>query len=161
MVISRRPEEVPQIGAVVPDDFGGRVQCGVLFIDRHRVRNVISGLLRWILNEVTAAVTCTGSGPCFRSPEEAIVRLADCNAIGGAIGSSVPGLSGVVTAACSGLLTDLTQRLQNAIDSATATLSILTLQGQVAITDARHLDRGQWFGSLVGRDFPGQFTASR
>jgi hypothetical protein len=162
MLVSRRPEDVPQIGAVRPEDFGAKVQCGVLFLDKHRVRNVLSGLLRWVLDEVTAAVTCTGGGPCYQSPEDAVRRLADCSAIGNAVAGSVFGLGGgAITTACNGLLDGMLAKLTMAIDASTTTLSILSVQGQAQITDANHLASGRWNGSLVGRDFPGEFTATR
>ena len=161
--ITRRPVDIPQIGMVRPEEFGAKIQCGQLYIDRHRVRNVISGLLRWVLDEVTQVVTCTAtSGPCFQRPEDAVRQLADCSAIGNAIAGNVFGLgSGAITAACQGLLDNVLGQVTSAIDASTATLSVLTLQGEAAITSPTRLGSGRWNGSLVGSDFPGEFTAAR
>ena len=168
MMVSKRPEDIPEIGQVRPEDFSARVLCGELYVDRHRIRNAVGGLLRWVLDTVVNIVTCADNGPCYNSPEDAVNGIVDCDAIAQAIDDALssaipfaPSVYGAVDNACNGLKNQITSRIQMAIDQAVATFSVVSLAGQAHVAGASTLDQGVWAGSLVGSDFPGEWTANK
>jgi hypothetical protein len=63
-VVSKRPEDFPEIGQVVPEVSSARVFCGVVYIDKHRIRDVLTRLLRQVVRESVHAAMCIGAGTC-------------------------------------------------------------------------------------------------
>jgi len=167
--VSKRPEDIPEIGMVRPESFGGRVLCGQLYVDKHRIHNVVGGLLRWVIDTVTQIVTCANNGPCYQTPEEAVADIIDCASVAGAIDSAVqnalgpfaPVLYALVYTACGNAKSEIIRQIRMAIDQATATFGLVSLQGQAHVADASTLDNGTWQGSLLGGDFPGEWSARK
>jgi len=168
VMVSKRPEDIAEIGQVRPEDFSARVLCGEVYVDRHRIRNAVGGLLRWVLDTVVNIVTCANNGPCYNSPEQAIAGIVDCDAIAQAIDNALanaipfaPSVYGAVDNACNGLKNQITSRIQMAIDQAVASFSLVSLAGQAHVAGPSTLDQGTWAGSLVGGDFAGEWTATK
>ncbi len=161
-MITAVPETIPEIGAIEPEDFGARYSCGDLYIDRHRIHNTLSGLVRWLINTVVEVATG------YPTAEGAIDAAIDCSAIASALNSAYQSLTGsgtsitgTVQAACTGLENQLLTNLQQLIDDATVQLSVVSMQGIATVASDSRLDPGTWYGSVVGGDFPGDFTAVR
>jgi hypothetical protein len=161
-VITAVPGDIPEIGAIEPEDFGARYSCGDLYIDRHRVHNTLSGLVRWLLN--TVVEISTG----HPTPEEAIGAAIDCQAIAESLNDAYQqacdcngDITVAVEAACTGFESQLITDLQALVDDAAVQLSVLSLQGVAEVADEDRLAPGQWYGSVLGGDFPGDFTAVR
>lgn len=161
-VISAAPVDIPEIGEVEPEDFNARYSCGSLYIDQHRIENTLSGLVRWIVN--TVVEISTG----YSSPESAIDAAFNCTAIADGINSAWQSacgcstdVSAVVEATCTSYKNDLVAQLTAAIDEATVSLSVVSLQGVADTPDETHMLDGIWYGSVIGWDFPGDFTGLR
>jgi hypothetical protein len=167
--VSKRPEDIPEIGMVQPEDFSARVMCGELYIDKHRINNTLKNFLRWLLNDVIAAVTCESASPtaCFRTPEDALNGIIDCENfaqfVENQVGDPIPFVDtySVVDAGCNGVKRTLISKVQSAINTASTTFGLLAIQGEAHVTSANALDMGKWDGSLFGGDFPGEFTATK
>ena len=161
-VVSERPEDIPEIGAVVPEDFGARYSCGDLYIDRHRIKNVLSGLVAWVVNtmvEITTGYTDVASALDAAIPCASIADSIN-DAWQSACGCSTD-VSAVVEATCDSYKDDMIAQITTLLDEATVSLSVVTLKGITAIPDGTHMNDGIWFGSVIGGDFPGEFTATR
>jgi hypothetical protein len=161
-VITARPEDIAEIGPVTPEDFGARYWCGDLYIDRHRVHNALSGLVRWMVD--TLVEITTG----YPSVEQAIDAAIDCPGIAAAVNQAWQSACGCNTdigpgieAACAGYKGDMVAVLTEALDEAAIRLAVLSLEGVAVIPDAQRMIDGVWYGSLVGGDFPGTFDADR
>jgi hypothetical protein len=157
------PSQLPGISEVVPEAFDASYSCGELFIDRHRVKQQMSGLVRFLLD--TAAQAASG----YDNVETALSHLVDCPAVAstlddyvGSVCTFCPVITGPATAACSALVQQGVSRLGQAIDDASVKLSVITLKGIIDVAaDGSSLSGGEWYGSLVGGDFPGEFSAQR
>jgi len=162
-VITRRPEDIPEMGPVEPEDFGARYSCGQLYIDRHRIHNALSGLIRWVLD--TMVEIATG----YPTVESALDAAINCAAIADGINDAWHSACGCSTdispgveAACTGFKSDMISELTTLIDEATIELSVVSLQGIATIPDnGNQMLDGSWYGELVSRDFPGEFSAFR
>lgn len=161
-VITAAPDTIPEIGAIEPEDFGARYSCGDLYIDRHRIHNTLSGLVRWLVNTVVEIATG------YPTPEQAIDAAIDCPAIAQALNNTYQNLTGggtnitsTVEAACTGLENQMLTQLQQLIDDAAVKLSVVSLQGVGHVASETRMDPGTWYGSVLGGDFPGDFTAVR
>jgi len=159
--VSERPEDIPEIGPVTPEDFGARYACGQLFIDRHRVKNALQGLVRWMIN--TATEITTG----YPTLELAIDAAVDCANIAVGINQAWRNAGGgfdittAVETSCLGFEADLLMRVTMLIDNAAIELSVVSLEGVADVTSERRLDAGVWAGRLLSGEFPGAFDASR
>ena len=56
--ISSPPSAIPEIGQVVIPAYTSKEVCGVLFIDKHDIDNVVGGLIKWAINTALSLVTC-------------------------------------------------------------------------------------------------------
>jgi hypothetical protein len=161
-VVSRAPADIPEVGAIEPEEFGALYSCGRLYIDRHRIHNSISGLLRYVIDTVIEIATG------YPSVEEAIDAAIDCDGIAGSIndawqdtsGSSIDITQPILTA-CHGAVASVLDSIQRVVDEATLNLAVLSLQGRVTVGSGRALTDGRWTGSVIGFDFPGEFRADR
>jgi hypothetical protein len=168
MLISRPPEEIPQIGTVEPVEYPSRVLCGELYLDAHRIHNVVGGLLRWVVDTVVEIVTCAAGGPCYHSPEEALDRLIDCEGLAREVDDLVqnvlpfaPSVYAALDGACVELRGAVTERIEMALDQAATMLGLLGLKGQGHVAGSGGIDQGSWAGSLLGGQFAGEWTATR
>lgn len=161
-IITARPEDIPEIGPITPEDFGARYSCGQLYIDRHRVQNSLTWLVRWLLDTLVEATTG------YPTVEEAIDAAIDCDGIAAGINSAWQSACGCSTditagiaATCTGFKADLMTQITMLIDEAAVNLSVVSLAGIADVQDASHLDPGVWYGAVIGFDFPGDFTGTR
>lgn len=161
-VIRERPQDISEVGPITPEDFGARYSCGDLYVDRHRVSNSLSGLVRWLVNTVVEIATG------YPTVEAALDAALPCDQIAAAINNAWQSACGcssdvsvVVEATCESYKSDLIDQVVTAIDGAVVTLSVLTLKGVGNVQDANTLTSGVWYGSVIGGDFPGTFSAVR
>ncbi len=156
------PEQIPEIGRIEPEEFGARYSCGQLYIDRHRVKNVLSGLVRWVVNTIIEASTG------YATVEAAIDAAIDCPAIARGVANAwqrtcncQTDLAPVAQAACSAFEVDLLDRVTMLLDGASVRLSVLSMQGVAEVASPTQLQPGTWYGSVIGFDFPGELSATR
>jgi hypothetical protein len=156
-IISAAPQDIPEVGEIRPEEFAALYSCGDLYFDRHRIKNTIGGLIRWVVNSVIEASTG------HRTVQEAISNAIDCDGLADAIeratGSS--GIADPVRNACTTAVGNIVAQIDAVLDEATITLSVLSLQGRARVTGERTLVDGTWTGSVIGFDFPGEFAADR
>lgn len=168
-MISEQPQNIPEIGHVPTYTFTSREICHVYFIDQHEVENVVGGLIRWAIDAVVTAVTCSVQGwTCYYSLEEALYDIVNCDDIAWALDDFVYNSFGlevydIVYSACSAAKDPAIQGMIDYLDELTVTFSVLSLRGQADIVDDNHLGStsnfGRWYGSLAGGNFDGTFTA--
>jgi hypothetical protein len=156
-LVSEAPENVPQIGQPVFINFEASAICGVVYIDKHKVEGVLSGILKWIVDTVVQIETCQNGGPCYQSLSDAIVNSIDC--------SQIMDLAAQV--ACTGFVAGLGGAIDNAINSWLLNYSLMTLKGTALVDPTGHrLDKGHWDGTLgdgvgIFKNFTGEWSASR
>ncbi len=167
-MVSTRPEDIPEIGQVPTYTFTSREICHVYFIDRHEVRNVVGGIIRWLIDALVTMVTCSQGWGCYYSLEEALDALIDCDAIATAIDDFVYDTFGVeaydaALSACEAGKDPAIDAIIRYLEQLTVTFSVLSMRGQAPILDDRHLgsaaNPGRWYGSLAGGNWQGEFTA--
>jgi hypothetical protein len=161
-VVSKAPSDIPEIGAVEPEPFSARYSCGSLYVDRHRIHNTLSGLIRWVLN--TSIEIATG----YPTIEAALDAAIDCDGIADDLNDAwhVVSPNGIdirdtVFNACDGLKQGMIDQINALLDEATVTLSVVSLQGRAKVYSEHGLREGIWDGSVLGYDFPGEFTADQ
>ena len=153
-----KPEQLPGVSEVLPEDFSARYHCGDLLIDRHRIRGTLGQLVRWVLDTGTQAITG------HPNVETALGDIVDCPAVGNTLASacSICGvLSGVATGACQGFVQVGVAQVGQAIDEAAVKLALLKLKAVVPVNQDGTLGAGTWYGSLVGGDFKGTLAATK
>jgi len=162
-VITARPEDISEIGSVEPEDFGARYSCGSVYIDRHRIKNVLNGLIRWMLDSLVEATTG------YSSIESALNAAVNCGAIANGLNDAWQSACGcstdirsAVQAKCNDYKSDMLDKLGRLIDEAAIKMSVVTLQGIATVPDSgTQMLNGTWYGELIDRDFPGEFSADR
>jgi len=166
-LITENPANIPEIGTVPQQSFSSREICGVFFIDRFDVPNVVGGLIRWAIEVTLTAVTCSVPGwPCYYSLEDALNDLIDCNAIAWEIDDLVYNSFGIevydaVYNFCDNGKGQAIQAILDALDNLTVQLNLMSMRGQADIVTSSFLDNGRWYGSLAGGSYDGEFTATR
>jgi hypothetical protein len=173
--ISSPPSAIPQIGQVVIPTYGSHEVCGVLFIDKHKVDNVIGGLVKWAIDIALSAATCSvPTVPCYGSVDQALQQTINCQALGvqldklvSSIWSSAPPIESLIAGACNSLKQQLIQTLTQELAALAPKLSKLELSGTVAIPNPpgdSTLKNGKWYGVLgdvIKGNFQGEFSAKR
>jgi hypothetical protein len=159
-VVTERPEDIPEIGEVIPEDFGAVYYCGDLYIDKHRIENVLSGLVLWIVNTLVEITTP------YTDIEDALDAAIPCASIADAINDAWQSACGCSTditagvqAACNAYKDDMIDQLITLLDEAAISLSVVSLKGIANIPDGAHMTNGRWYGAVFGGDFPGEFSA--
>ncbi len=152
MQIHQKPENVMQIGKPVMIPFTASAICGVLYVDKHDVEGVLSGLLQWIVDTVVWIST----NGMYQSLSAAIVGAIDCSQVG-----NLP-----AQLACDNFVNGLGQKIDDALNMWLLSYSLMTLQGTAIVTDAHHLDQGKWDGTLgslggIFNNFDGEWSATR
>ncbi|MFH2009904.1 MAG: hypothetical protein ABI333_25135 [bacterium] len=166
-LISEDPANIPEIGYVPAQNFTSREICEIFYIDRFDVENVVGGLIRWAVEAMLTAVTCSVPGwPCYYSLEDALEDMIDCDEIAFAIDDVIYNATGfdvydLVYDGCDALKGPAINAVINWLDNIEVTLSLLTLRGMADIQDDWHLINGNWYGTLAGGNFDGEFTADR
>ncbi|MBU1244715.1 hypothetical protein KKD52_07370 [Myxococcota bacterium] len=167
-IVSDSPQNILGF-SVHPEDFTSREICGTFYIDRHRIENVVGGLVRWAIEAMVTIVSCSSSDmPCYYSLEEALEDIIDCDSIAVAIEDLVwsiwedaPSVYSPVYSACDSQKQNAINAILNALDNITVQLNLLSLRGMSPIVTDRDMHPGRWFGSLAGGNFTGDFTAIR
>ncbi len=156
-----KPEMLPGVTDVLPEDFSARYHCGDLLIDRHRIKGTMGQLVRWVLDTGTQAIT---GEPNI---ETALGNIVNCPAVGNSVNNActVPfvcgALAGVATGACQGFVQVAVAQVGQAIDEAAVKLALLKLKAVVPVNADGTLGDGTWYGSLVGGDFKGTMQATK
>jgi len=174
--ISSPPAAIPQIGQVKVPTYSSHEVCGVLFIDKHQVNNVVGGLIQWAINTALSVVTCSvNSVPCYGSVDQALQQSINCQMLGmqldqvvKSIWSGAPSVAMIVIQACENEKQKLIQLLNQELAGLTTKLSLLELSGTVNIPNPpgdNVLSGGQWTGVLgtgiAKGSFKGDFKANR
>ena len=157
MTIMKKPEDVMQIGQPVIIPFSASAVCGVLYVDKHKVEGVLSGILKWIVDTVVQISTCQNGGPCYMSLSDAIVGAIDCGQI----------QDFAAKAACIGFTSGLGKKIDDALNQWLLNYSLMTLKGTAIVNPNGHaLEMGHWDGTLgdgigIFKNFNGEWTATR
>jgi hypothetical protein len=143
-------------------EFDAAASCGAFVIERHDVDVSIGAIIAWIVDTVTYEAT-DGRYRTFRDALTAATS-GFCGEVGRIAGETVPsypGLAGTVSRACDGAVASLITELDDTIRSGRLGLDVMTLKGYAPIAGPNALRPGVWEGTLVGRDFTGDFDAFR
>lgn len=158
MFISAAPEKIPQIGKPVFVPFDSSLICGVLYVDKHVVQGVLSGILHWIVDMVVEFETCgQGMGICFHTLSDAIDAGINCNLVNDPNAKK----------ACLDFRNGLKQTIDTALNLFVVNYSLMTLKGTALVDKpAKTLQNGQWEGTLgdglkLFKDFTGIWSGSR
>ncbi len=168
--ISEQPQNIPQIGHVPTYVFTSREICHVYFIDKHEIQNVVAGLIRWVIDAMVTAVTCSVPGwTCYYGLEEALHDIVDCDVIADAIDNFVYDAFGldvynIVYSSCSAAKNPAINGILSYLDDLETTFSILTMRGRSDIINDNRLGNppsnpGRWTGTLGGGNWSGRFSA--
>jgi hypothetical protein len=157
------PSGLPGVSEIKPDEFAAWYSCGELYIDRHKIENSLSQLVRFLLDSITNAVTG------YPDIETALYNMVDCYSFAIAVDNYVysvcsycPVVTGIIDAACTGLKTVGIAKITEKIDEAAVKMSVIKRKGIGTVeASGTTLSNGQWYGALVGNDFPGEFTATK
>jgi hypothetical protein len=158
-VVMKKPEDLAQIGQPVFVPFKASAVCGVLYVDKHKVQGVLSGILRWIIDTVVEVSTCGNpqSGVCYHTLGDAIDGALDCWAV----------TDLTAQAACFTFKNGLKNNIQQAIDAWVINYSVMTLKGTAKVPPGGKLiTDGQWDGTLgngtsLFKNFTGEWSAKR
>jgi hypothetical protein len=144
-----------------PSPFNAEAVCGTFNIERHDVNVSIGSIIAWAVDTLVYEL----SEHRWATASDALTEMAGgfCDALGEAADESVDydgvgaAVSGVCRDALASLIDDAIRRLIDARIGA----SPITLRGEAPITGPSSLRPGTWDGTLLGSDFPGEFTADR
>ncbi len=151
-----RPNDLPGVDDVVPEDFAARYHCGDLLIDKHRIQNSMGGLIRWLLDTAAEAIT----GEPGISMEQALAGIVDCQGVGQALtNASGVNVTDLAAGACQGLVQVAALKVGQMIDEASIAMSLIKLSAVVPVNSDGTMEEGVWYGSLAGGDFLGTLSA--
>ena len=156
--IQAKPENVPQIGQPVILNFQASAVCGVLYVDKHKVEGVLSGILKWIIDTIVQLQTCPNNGPCYMSLADAVDAAIDCSQVQGNLAA---------LAACQGFKLGLHNKIDQALNAWLLDYALMTLKGTALVNASGHsLDKGLWDGTLgngntIFKNFTGEWSAAR
>jgi hypothetical protein len=170
--ISTPPANIPEIGQVTIPAYTSKEVCGVLFIDKHNIDNVVGGIIKWAIDTALSLVTCNTQGaPCFNSVDEALQQTIDCAMLAAqlealilSIWSGAPSIAASIEQACNGQKGNLIDTIVKELASITTKLKLLQLSGVVNIPNPGGdsvLQGGKWYGTLGGGNFQGDFSAQK
>ena len=151
--VMKRPEDVPQIGKPIQVAFQASSVCGILYVDKHKIEGVLSGILKWIV-DTFIEISTKGQ---YKTLSAAISGAIDC--------SKVQDLA--AKAACLAFTKGLAQKIDDALKSWLLNYSLMTLKGTAKIDPgAKLLLDGQWDGTLGNgggffKNFTGEWSAKR
>jgi hypothetical protein len=160
-----RPDNLPGVpggSSLEPDEYQALYSCGVLYLDRHRVQDTMAGLIRFLVDTVVEAATG------YPNLETALSGFVDCTSIGYALDNQVagacsfcPSVAGLAAGACQGFVNTAAVKAGQEIDEAAVEMSLIKVKGTAAIAEDGTISDGRWYGSLLGGDFPGEFSLQR
>ena len=168
--VSTTPDKIPGLGVVTTEPYSAREVCGILYLDKHKVKNAIGKIFRWAVEAALTAVTCLqgGSVPCYTDLKTMFNDVIDCPAFAKAVQAAYPSTSGLeatVLAACIAQKATLTTMLLDALDDLSTKMTYMSLGAKADIASASQLINGKWYGVLGGSygkgNFEGTFTGVR
>lgn len=165
--ISESPSNIPQIGYIPQQTFTSREICEIFYIDTFDVDNVVGGLIRWGIEAMLTAVTCSVPGwPCYYSLEDALDDLIDCDDIAYAIDDMVYNTFGFdvydpVWEVCDNMKQPAIDAIIQALDDIEVNLSLMSMRGDADIDNDQTMSNGRWYGTLVGGNYDGEFSATK
>jgi hypothetical protein len=117
------------------------------------VTGVLSGILTWIVNTIIQIET---NGQ-FNTLGDALQAAFNCNQL-------LPNVANF--GICQAFVSGLAQKINDALNMLLVNYSLMTLKGTALVTDAHHLDKGHWDGTLgdgIGlfKNFDGDWSATR
>lgn len=143
-----------------PSPFNASAVCGTFHIDRHDVNVSIGSIIAWVVD----TLVYEASEHRWASASEALTELAGgfCDALADAADAAVDydvrdAVSGACRSALASFIDDAIRELLDARLGA----SPITLRGRAPVTGPDSLRPGTWDGTLLGREFPGEFSADR
>jgi hypothetical protein len=156
-----RPEDIID-WSFSPSEFDAAATCGVFEIERHDVDVSIGAIIAWIVNTVTYEAT----DHAYTTFRDALTAATSgfCSEVGRIAGETVtsyPGVASTVTSACNGAVAGLIDQIDTTITEGRVGFDVMTLKGYAPIAGPNSLRPGVWEGTLVGRDFTGDFDAFR
>jgi hypothetical protein len=158
-VVMEKPENVPQIGKPIDIPFTASGVCGILYVDKHKVEGVLSGILKWMVDTVVQIATCDNQNAnvCYMTLSDAIVGSIDC--------SQVQDIA--AQAACFAFVNGLAQKIDDLLNQFLLNYSLMTLKGTAVVNpNGKALTNGHWDGTLgdgigIFQNFTGEWSASR
>lgn len=165
--ISEDPANIPEIGYVPMQSFSSREVCGIFFIDRFEVNNVVGGLIRWAVEATLTAITCSVPGwGCYYSIEDAMEDLIDCDSIAYELDDLAYNTFGIevydaVYNLCENGKQQAIDALINWLDNIEVSLNLMSMRGQADIATSSFMNNGRWYGTLVGGSYDGEFSATK
>lgn len=143
-----------------PSPFNASAVCGTFHIDRHNVHVSIGSIIAWAVD----TVIYEASGHQWSGAAEALGELTGgfCEALADAADRAIDyDVRTAVNSACRSALSRLVDAALRELLDARLGASAMTLRGQAPVTGPDSLRPGTWNGTLLGREFPGEFTAAR
>ena len=144
-----------------PSPFNASAVCGTFHIERHDVNVSIGAIIAWAVD----LLVYEASDHQFDSAADALGSLAGgfCDALADAVAQAdiYSGAPGAVRGLCQSGLQTLIDEAIDRLVNARLGLDLITLRGQSPVAGPNALRPGTWDGTLVGRDFSGEFDASR
>ena len=173
--LSTPPSAIPEIGQVKIPNYTSAEVCGVLFISKHELNNVVGGLVKWAINAAFSIVICSTQGPCYNSVGDALQLAINCPMLAiqidqmvQSLWSGAPSVSSLVEQGCELAKQSLITKLENELNSLDSKLSLLELSGTAAIPNPpgdNVLPAGKWSGVLgtgiAKGNFDGEFSAKK
>jgi Cys-rich repeat protein len=169
--VSASPQQIPGMGKVTTTgSYIAQEVCGVLFFDKHQVKNGIGKIYRWAVESIVIGVACLAKGapsPCYPGVKAMLNDLIDCPKLASAVGgqNSLPGLESLVLTTCNAEKGDFINLLVKELDDLASKIDYMTLTGKADIQDPQTLVNGNWNGVLGGGfgkgNFEGTFTGAK
>ena len=162
--VEGRPEDI--LGwDVSSSPFTAHANCGVLYIDRYDVDAAVGAIIAWLVDTLVYIVS-DGQYDTLAEAMFDFERGNFCPNVADAADDLAQQLGAgnvynLVLAACDTALGRLIDDALDAINEAMLEFTALRLQGRADISDANTLSNGHWAGTMAGRDFTGDFRASR
>jgi hypothetical protein len=170
-MISSAPAGIPQVGQVRVPNYLVTEVCGTVFLDRHRIRNTVGGILKWAVTAALGLAMCDG-GACFHTVEQALAQAFNCQLIAmqldALIASAIPvapSIAGLVELACEIQRDILISDLMGELNGLTTKMSLLELSGVAELSHPDQPSHGVWHGVLGNPvdkgNFDGKLTMQR
>ncbi len=137
-------------GFTSPPGYGVQV-CGTdATFDQHDLSAALGGLVNVLLDAITNIATCSNSGPCYSSFNQAVQAALDCSQYTG---------SAQVT--CQLQSAALLSEIQNALSQIAVGFGAAKVAGTAQVPDGTDITQGVWAGTAFGATFPGTFSATK
>ena len=167
-VVRGRIEEITGFH-VDHDSIEAEAICGTFYLHRHDVSIAFGTIVRWILDVI---VTIVSDGE-WLSLEDFFDELTGvCDLIADAVDElawdlsesldiTLPDVYDIVLRTCELGVTSATDAALDWLEGIMVSSDAMTLGGHATIASPRELEDGRWDGTLIGRDFTGDWTAAR